>query len=60
MYRVLWRIYKGNKIQISKGVVQGEWHIQNQYVVYWDLTPNTMTVWNKGNLYQYSEVENRR
>ncbi|MFN9321947.1 MAG: hypothetical protein ACK58Q_15305 [Chitinophagales bacterium] len=60
MYRVLWGVYKGVKVQISKGVVQGEWHMQNQCVVYWDLTPNTMTVWNKGNLYQYSEVENRR
>jgi hypothetical protein len=60
MYRVLWGVYNGEKVQISKGVVQGEWHLQNQCVVYWDLTPNTMTVWNKGNLYQYSEVENRR
>lgn len=60
MYRVLWGVYKGQKIQISKGVVQGEWHIQNQCVIYWDLTPNTMTVWNRGNLYQYSEANDRR
>lgn len=60
MYRVLWGVYKGVKVQISKGVVQGEWQLQNQCVTYWDLTPNTMTVWNKGNLYQYSEVEDRR
>jgi hypothetical protein len=59
MYRVLWGVYNGVKIQISKGVVQGDWYLQNQCVVYWDLTPNTMTVWNKGNLYQYSEVEDK-
>lgn len=56
-YRVLWGIYKGNKMQVSKGVVQGEWKMQNRCVLYWDLTPNTYTVWNNGNLYQYSEVE---
>jgi len=60
MYRALWGVYNGVKVQISKGVVQGEWHLQNQCVVYWDLTPNTMTVWNKGHLYQYSEIEDRR
>jgi hypothetical protein len=55
MYRVLWGVFNGKKIQISKGIVQGEWRLQNQAVTYWDLTPNIMTVWNQGNLYQYSD-----
>lgn len=55
MYRVLWGIYRGRKIQISKGIIRGEWSLQNNCVIYWDLTPNTMTVWNNGKIYQYSE-----
>lgn len=54
-FRVLWGVYKGEKIQISKGIVRGEWTMQNRCVVYWDLTPNSMTVWNDGSLYQYDE-----
>jgi len=54
-YRVLWGVYKGEKIKVSAGIVRGEWSMQNRCVVYWDLTPNTMTVWSDGNLYQYSD-----
>jgi hypothetical protein len=57
MYRVLWGVFNGNKIQISKGIVRGEWRLQNQSVVYWDLTPNVKTVWNQGGLYQFGDLK---
>lgn len=55
MYRVLWGVFNGQKIQISLGIVKGEWQLQNQSVVYWDLTPNIKTVWNQGNLFQFGD-----
>lgn len=53
LYGALWGLVKGVKMKISEGIVK-EWWLQNQCVVYWDLTPNIKSVWNQGKIYRYS------
>lgn len=49
---ILWGYVHGQKIQISDAIVK-EWWIQNQCIVFWDLTPNIKAVWNKGKVHRY-------
>ncbi len=56
MYNVLWGMVNGQKIKVSDGIVI-DWWMQNNCIVFYDLTPNVKSVWNNGKIYRYT-VEN--